>query len=1070
MKNENKAMTRVLSLLLVCAMMAAIVIVMPMTVEAADDYPQKYKDKDPDEIVDEWNFYNRECTSFVAWRLNNNNGIEFTNQYGGLSRWGYAYEWKAAAETLGIKVDMNPAVGAVAWNGQNQNGAYSTGHIAWVSAVNGNNVTVEEYNWSTSGGYGTRTVDKSKFAGYIHIKDLNGKFLAPITPVQDLPDFSEYVPISSRAELEAIANNLSGKYYLTNDIDLGNEEWVPIGSTTPNVYNTSKFFRGIFDGQGYVISNLKITNGVQSTEIGLFGVVSAMDASIISIKNVGVSGQITVTAVTENGWRDIGGLVGGLVGYVYWYGHIENCFSQVNIDVNVADGNGNCVIGGLVGRLDATSNTSSISNSFYDGNIEVSGLEVSGYGVISGGLCGSTGVSSSARPSFVTVQKCYNSGNISVITSTLSLAGNMGILGGIIGGSGTTLSLLECYNTGNIENTSKSSAYTTALTGGLVGSHSDNNFNLDIDIKNCFNTGNVTATTHSNGSNGLAAISHAGGLVGKISFSGGSGARTYIENCYNIGDVIASAYATLNVPDGRYYSFAYCGGIFGYADRGVHTIENCAIAPNVLSASAELTHCNVVGYCYDDDDPMYYEGLMPSWYSIKSNNYTAGDIISGITTNDADITLSRSAFLNQTTWENIGFDFDSIWMMPSDDGYPIFQWQNIISLSELVNSKFQSGLYWNNDSGSEQLSNLRSGDWYADSVTSKPCVSHPDNMSGFSVRNSCNSFQGATQCAGFVNMLAYNIYGVNPNNTWDDSDTQRNHTPAPWTYLAIKDESDLDLKAGDVIRIGGHSVFVLASREEDITVIEVNNDYTCQIQTRSISKKTIMGYSTKFAKIAPFEADASKINGLWGKFLSINCPVDVEVYTKNGDLAARIVNNIPDYNIAIEKALAVSVVGDEKTIILPDVGNYIVKFTGTDVGTMDFSVSDINMVTYSESDGSKEFTNIALVPGKQMYSEIGGEVETPDVRLFVTDTDGKIIEEIIGVTVETPPSDSLKGHVLGNEKIGIGDAQLAFRAALKLVDLTNDQLYAADIDGNGRADMSDAMRIFRYALGLSNEL
>ena len=63
-----------------------------------------------------------------------------------------------------------------------------------------------------------------------------------------------------------------------------------------------------------------------------------------------------------------------------------------------------------------------------------------------------------------------------------------------------------------------------------------------------------------------------------------------------------------------------------------------------------------------------------------------------------------------------------------------------------------------------------------------------------------------------------------------------------------------------------------------------------------------------------------------------------------------------------------------------------------------------------------------------------------------------------------------KGHVLGNDKIGIGDAQLAFRAALKLVDLTPTQLAAADIDGNGRVDMSDAMRIFRYALGLSTEL
>ena len=78
--------------------------------------------------------------------------------------------------------------------------------------------------------------------------------------------------------------------------------------------------------------------------------------------------------------------------------------------------------------------------------------------------------------------------------------------------------------------------------------------------------------------------------------------------------------------------------------------------------------------------------------------------------------------------------------------------------------------------------------------------------------------------------------------------------------------------------------------------------------------------------------------------------------------------------------------------------------------------------------------------------------------------------EDISTDPEDPTNPSSKGHVLGNASIGIGDAQLAFRAALKLVDLTVAQLAAADLNGNGTVDMSEAMRIFRYALGLSNEL
>ena len=132
-----------------------------------DDYPARYKNAGLDAVVDEWNFYNRECTSFVAWRLNSANGIRFTNQYAGQARWGNAIQWGDAARRAGIPVNSTPAVGAVAWSNA---GTY--GHVAWVAAVSGSTVTVEEYNYSYDGRYHLRTVPASSFAGYIHIKDL----------------------------------------------------------------------------------------------------------------------------------------------------------------------------------------------------------------------------------------------------------------------------------------------------------------------------------------------------------------------------------------------------------------------------------------------------------------------------------------------------------------------------------------------------------------------------------------------------------------------------------------------------------------------------------------------------------------------------------------------------------------------------------------------------------------------------------------------------------------------------------------------------------------------------------
>ena len=147
-----------------------------------DDYPARYRNLpwyypqnyiDQGLIWDEWNFAYRQCTSFVAWRMNNANGIQFSNQYGGLDRWGDAGQWAASAGRLGIKVDTVPEVGTIAWSGPMYAGASGFGHVAWVSQVLGNgDVVIEEYNAGWSGSYGARTVPSTAFQGYIHVADL----------------------------------------------------------------------------------------------------------------------------------------------------------------------------------------------------------------------------------------------------------------------------------------------------------------------------------------------------------------------------------------------------------------------------------------------------------------------------------------------------------------------------------------------------------------------------------------------------------------------------------------------------------------------------------------------------------------------------------------------------------------------------------------------------------------------------------------------------------------------------------------------------------------------------------
>ena len=177
-------MKKILSIFLSAVIIFALIpIENAMAYATGDDYPSEYKNVENNSIVDRWNFYNRQCTSFVAWCLNSRNGVNFTNQYGGIARWGNAKEWYQAAQNLGIAVDNNPAVGSVAvWT----SGKY--GHVAWVKGVTGDLVTIEEYNWSVKGGYGQRTISKSEVNGFIHIKDIISN--------TDVPDPDPIVPPS----------------------------------------------------------------------------------------------------------------------------------------------------------------------------------------------------------------------------------------------------------------------------------------------------------------------------------------------------------------------------------------------------------------------------------------------------------------------------------------------------------------------------------------------------------------------------------------------------------------------------------------------------------------------------------------------------------------------------------------------------------------------------------------------------------------------------------------------------------------------------------------------------------
>lgn len=112
--------------------------------------------------------------------------------------------------------------------------------------------------------------------------------------------------ISTAADLAYLANKVNTQtaaptyeyYKMTDNINLTYNEWVPIG-----IYgNENQYFYGSFDGNGYTISDLYITQPNQNY-VGLFGY--AKDSNI---KNLTVTGAIE--SITTDNALHLGGIVG----------------------------------------------------------------------------------------------------------------------------------------------------------------------------------------------------------------------------------------------------------------------------------------------------------------------------------------------------------------------------------------------------------------------------------------------------------------------------------------------------------------------------------------------------------------------------------------------------------------------------------------------------------------------------------------------------------------------------------------------------------------------------------------
>ena len=224
---------------------------------------------------------------------------------------------------------------------------------------------------------------------------------------------------------------------LIKDIDLGNQNWTPIG--TKSGWNT-RYFEGTFDGQGFTVKNLNIESS-ESASQGLFGYVSNG-----TIKNLTVAGEIKINGNGASA-AGIAGIVGTFDGTS---GRIENCINKVKIS-------GGQNTAGIAGY---------ISGGYSSANKRI--LNCANFADIESGSSNAAGIAGYISGQ-VTVDSCYNRGDC---TSGSWRAG--GITAYLANGNSC---IKNCYSTGVVKVSNGSDC--GAVIGKIESGIAENNYFLD---------------------------------------------------------------------------------------------------------------------------------------------------------------------------------------------------------------------------------------------------------------------------------------------------------------------------------------------------------------------------------------------------------------------------------------------------------------------------------------------------------------------------------------------------------------------------------------------------------------
>ena len=422
--------------------------------------------------------------------------------------------------------------------------------------------------------------DNNTFIGWA---DENGKMHTEITKYMSgdiylYAVWGESTPITTAKELRKIAENPSGNYHLTCDIDFNKGQWSSVAE-----------FTGVFDGRGYKISNMALrvqdskylgfvqqNHGIiknvvfESATLEFITNVNASGAAIVASRNHedgkiinchATDAKISYVANAQNSSEGKRICIGTLVGYSY--GLIYDCTADGKIEGSQWTDEGassHAYVGGLVGLL-AEKSVTFDCKSYVD--IELDNTAI--YRAVSYGVGGFTGWIQDNS----CVSRCYAQSSIKTYylsslfdnnsTNIMHENQRVGVFVGVMR-DGTKE---ECCSYGSIYATYNDSYISSPVAGGFIGAVDGN---YEGNIYNCYSNAIITAE---------------GENVGMFAGSLGSGAD--LVNCYadskagalssNVSAFVGSAYGEIknsfttfygNLANIGYGEFINCVGIENY--------------------------------------------------------------------------------------------------------------------------------------------------------------------------------------------------------------------------------------------------------------------------------------------------------------------------------------------------------------------------------------------------------------------------------------------------------------------------------------------------------------------------